>query len=27
MGDLGRRMAVSVDLDAVACYYRLHALG
>jgi peptidoglycan/xylan/chitin deacetylase (PgdA/CDA1 family) len=27
MGDLGRRMAVSVDLDAVACYYRVHALG
>jgi peptidoglycan-N-acetylglucosamine deacetylase len=27
MGDPGRRMAVSVDLDAVACYYRVHALG
>jgi peptidoglycan/xylan/chitin deacetylase (PgdA/CDA1 family) len=27
MGDLGRRMAVSVDLDAVGCYYRVHALG
>jgi peptidoglycan-N-acetylglucosamine deacetylase len=27
MGDPGRRMAVSVDLDAVACYYRIHALG
>lgn len=27
MGYLGRRMAVSVDLDAVACYYRVHALG
>jgi peptidoglycan/xylan/chitin deacetylase (PgdA/CDA1 family) len=27
MGNPGRRMAVSVDLDAVACYYRVHALG
>ena len=27
MGLPGRRMAVSVDLDAVACYYRIHALG
>jgi peptidoglycan/xylan/chitin deacetylase (PgdA/CDA1 family) len=27
MGEPGRRMAVSVDLDAVACYYRVHALG
>jgi peptidoglycan/xylan/chitin deacetylase (PgdA/CDA1 family) len=27
MGEPGRRMAVSVDLDALACYYRVHALG
>jgi len=27
MGEPGRRMAISVDLDALACYYRVHALG
>ncbi len=26
-GTPGRKVAVSVDLDAVACYYRIHALG